>query len=173
MSEGLPTIFFDVEASSLSPASYPIEVGWALVLPDGSVTSRAILVRPAPDWLDWSVEAQGIHGITRADIERLGHPIDEVAAALDTAFGTNVAFSDAPQWEAFWADRLYQAVGRRRRWRIGDALPLLRATAASPGDSIWLSTHLADTRLHRADADALVLAEAFAELRERRRRQRQ
>ncbi len=168
MDDGRGPIFYDVEASSLSAASYPIEVGWAEVLPDGSVQSQAILIRPDRDWTDWSAEAEGIHGIERTQLDDLGQPIDQVVAALDAAFGTRVAFSDAPQWEVIWTDRLYRAAGRRRRWRIGDALPLLRATAASNRDNIWLSVHLADTRLHRADADARVLAEAFAELRRRR-----
>lgn len=164
----LPTVFFDIEASSLGPASWPIEVGWATVAPDLSVTATAILIRPEPDWLDWSAQAQGVHGIDLAFAREQGRPASQVAQALNEAFDSGVVFSDACEWEAHWTRRLYDAVGVRRTWRIGDALPLLRATASTPSDNHWLSAHLSDTRLHRADADALVLAEAYCELRRRR-----
>lgn len=162
-------ICFDIEASSLSPKSYPIEVGWAEVLPDGAIRSEALLVCPAPSWVDWSSEAERIHGITRRQLADHGRPIDEVVAALDAAFGSGVAFSDAPDAESRWTNRLYAAAGRKRAWRIGDAIPLLRAIAATEADSSWLSAHLEEPRRHRADADARVLAEAYAELRRRRR----
>lgn len=162
------TIFYDVEASSLSAESYAIEVGWAEVLPAGTVRSEAMLIRRAAGWLDWSLEAESIHAITRSQLEVHGRPIEEVVAALDTAFGTGVVFSDYPSAEVLWTDRLYRAAGRKRKWRIGDALPLLRATAATREDKFWLSVHLEEPRLHRADADARVLAEAYIELRRRR-----
>lgn len=162
------TIFYDVEASSLSRDSYPVEVGWAEVLADGSVRSEALLVRRAPGWLDWSEHAQQVHGITRVDLQKHGRSADEVVAVLDAAFGSSVVFSDAPASEVFWTDRLYGAAGKKRVWRIGDAIPLLRATAASREDSFWLSVHLEEARLHRADADARVLADGLAELRRRR-----
>lgn len=164
-----PIIFYDVEASSLSSDSYPIELGWAEVLPNDSVMSEALLIRRAADWLDWSMVAQSVHWITRSHLRRYGRAVEEVVAALDTVFGTGVVYSDHPPSDVFWSNRLYAAVGRKRAWRIGDALPLLRATAATKADSIWLSVHLEEPRLHRADADARVLAEAYAELRRRRR----
>lgn len=161
-------VFYDVEASSLSAESYPIQVGWAEVLPTGAIRSEAMLIRRAAGWLDWSAEAERIHWITRSQLEEHGRPIEEVVAALDAAFEKGVVVSDHPSWEVFWSDRLYRAAGRKRGWRIGDALPLLRATAASREDNFWLSAHLEEPRLHRADADARVLAEAYVELRRRR-----
>jgi hypothetical protein len=162
-------VFYDIEASSLSPESYPVEVGWAEVLPDGSVRGEAMLVHRAPGWLDWSMEAQSIHGITRGQLKTHGRPIEEVITALDAVFGTGVVFSDHPSSEVVWTDCLYRVAGRKRRWRVGDALPLLSATAATKEDSAWLQVRLQEQRLHRADADARVFAEAYAELRRRRR----
>ncbi len=59
-------VFLDFEASSLSKQSYPVEVAW--VFEDGR--SRAFLIRPAPDWTDWSSEAEAIHGISRELLEK-------------------------------------------------------------------------------------------------------
>lgn len=169
LSEDSSKIFYDVEASSLAAASFPIEVGWAEVLADGSVRSKAILIRPADGWVDWAELAERIHGISRGQLEELGRPVIEVVEELDAAFGDGTVLSDNPAWEVMWTDRLYLAAGRKRRWGIGNAVSLLRATAASSSDLLWLSVHLEDTRLHRADADAAVLAEGYAELRRRAR----
>lgn len=166
-SEGLK-VFFDIEASSLHANSFPIEVGWAVVGADLTITSDAILIVPQPDWTDWHPQAEKVHGIRRCWLDQYGLPALDVAKVMNRVFGTGVVFSDAPEWEAMWTRRLYDAVGVRRTWRIGDALPLLRATAGSQGDNGWLTTHLEDTRLHRADADALVLAEGYVEMRRRR-----
>ena len=161
-----PAVCYDIEASSLGPASWPIEVGWATVAPDLSVTATAILIRPEPDWLDWSAQAQGVHGIDLAFAREHGRPASEVAQAINEAFGFGVVFSDACEWEVQWTKRLFAAVGVRRTWRIGDALPLLRATASTASDNHWLTARLSETRPHRADAR--LLAEAYSELRRRR-----
>lgn len=163
-----PAVFFDIEASSLGLASWPIEVGWATVAADLSVTATAILIRPEPDWLDWSIQAQGVHGIDLAFAREHGHPASQVAEALNEAFGSGVVFSDACEWEVQWTKRLFAAVGVQRTWRIGDALPLLRATASTASDNHWLTARLSERRPHRADADARLLAEAYSELRRRR-----
>lgn len=165
----MPTFtFFDVEASSLAPDSFPIEVGWAVVGADLTITSDAILIVPQADWTDWHPQAEKVHGIRRCWLDQYGLPALEVAEAMNRVFGTGVVFSDAPAWEEMWTRRLYDAVGVRRTWRIGDAIPLLRATAPSKDDNHWLTFHLLDTRLHRADADALVLADGYVEMRRRR-----
>lgn len=117
---------------------------------------------------DCAPQAEKVHGIRRCWLDQYGLPALEVAEAMNRVFGTGVVFSDAPAWEEMWTRRLYDAVGVRRTWRIGDAIPLLRATAPSKDDNHWLTFHLLDTRLHRADADALVLADGYVEMRRRR-----
>lgn len=61
---GIPRFTKSARRSSAnrSQTNYPIEVGSAEVLPDGSLQSRAILIRPDRDWTDWSAEAESIHG---------------------------------------------------------------------------------------------------------------
>lgn len=68
-------VFLDFEASSLSKQSYPIEVAW--VFEDGR--HRSHLIRPTPEWTDWSHEAEQIHGISRSLLLTEGHSVHDVA----------------------------------------------------------------------------------------------
>jgi len=57
--------FLDIEASSLSNISYPIEIAWF----DGQGNIESYLISPNPigEWTDWDYYAQHeIHGISRA-----------------------------------------------------------------------------------------------------------
>ena len=110
-------LFVDVEASSLGPGSFPIEVGWAA--DDG--TEGAVLIRPAPYWIEpearlraaWSRQSQDVHGISLDTLMRNGiHHADAaraVAAAL-TAPGA-IPASDAPTYDRDWLLRLTRSVG--------------------------------------------------------------
>ncbi|MEI4263634.1 3'-5' exonuclease [Roseovarius sp. D0-M9] len=55
----------DFEASSLSPDSWPIEVGLSW-LENGYVQTWSSLIRPASNWslFDWSLQSAAVHGIT-------------------------------------------------------------------------------------------------------------
>ena len=66
--------FYDVEASGLDPRSWPVEVGWALVAGDLTVTSGALLVRPEPTWAHWSAEAERVHGVPLRLARERGRP---------------------------------------------------------------------------------------------------
>ena len=63
-------VFLDFEASSLARRGFPIEIAW--VFETGEAESH--LIRPAADWTEWSAEAESIHGIPRASLERDGRP---------------------------------------------------------------------------------------------------
>jgi len=65
----------DLEASSLGSASYPTEIGWALLNDDGTIsTSGACLIRPAAKWTTftnaWSAASERLTGITRDMCQR-------------------------------------------------------------------------------------------------------
>jgi hypothetical protein len=105
-------VFLDFEASSLSDASYPIEVGWC----DESGLGEAHLIQPADEWTDWSVSAQSIHGISREHLREHGHPHDEVARRVLQVLGApgvRVA-SDAPGSDGRWLGELLHAAGHPR-----------------------------------------------------------
>lgn len=160
-------IFFDVVGTSLGDAGYPVEVGIASVDAADQITTTAALIAPASDWTEWSAEVEQACGIRREDLAREGRTAREVVALLDAAFGAGVVYSRPQEQHARWSDRLYSLAGRRRLWRIDDALRLLRASAATAADAAWLTSHLSALP-HRAEAAARQLAGAFAELRRRR-----
>jgi hypothetical protein len=99
--------FVDVEASSLSPRSYPIEIGW--IFADGA--SEGHLIVPHEDWLDWDPCAQDVHGLSRRHLFRSGRPGPFVAERIIAALVGCRVFSDAPAQDNFWLSRLFDAVG--------------------------------------------------------------
>ncbi len=105
-----PYALIDFEASCLPEygQSFPIEVALARV--DGG--SVQWLIRPAPQWRywDWSDEAQALHGLTRAQIEREGTPAAQVMAELNAAAAGYHIFADA-DLDAFWLETLAEACG--------------------------------------------------------------
>lgn len=100
-------VFIDFEASSLTKHSYPIEIGW--VFEDGSRYSS--LIRPAPDWSDWSAKSEAIHGISRRQLEQEGLAVEQVAAtAMEVLSGHEICAS-APSWDGKWLSVLLRAGG--------------------------------------------------------------
>lgn len=97
--------FLDFEASSLGSRSYPIEVAW--VFEDGSGESH--LIRPAPDWDDWSAESEAIHGISRATLLAEGEYHTDVANRMVAALTGHRLFASAPSWDGQWLSRLLRA----------------------------------------------------------------
>src|SRR3954465_931964 len=88
-------VFLDFEASSLADRSYPIEVGW--VFEDGR--AEAHLIRPAPQWTDWDLEAETLHGIARARLEADGEPHRLVAQRMVEALTGHALYASAPSWD--------------------------------------------------------------------------
>ncbi|MBL6080322.1 transcriptional regulator [Belnapia sp. T18] len=100
-------IFLDFEASSLGKHGFPIEVGW--VAEDGAGESHPI--RPAPGWVEWSAEAEGIHGISRDRLLRDGTPFDAVARRMMETLTNHDLYASAPSWDGKWLSTLLRAAG--------------------------------------------------------------
>lgn len=156
----------------MAPDSYPIEAGWAELRDDGSIVSAGMLIKRPSGWTDWSPSSGRIHGITRADLLESGQPAELVVEALEATLGDRLVYSDAPEAEAMWADRLYRHVGLMRRWRIGDAIARMATFVGDQADQDILEQYLGSSRPHRAEADARLLATAYASLRDRWRARR-
>jgi len=121
--------FLDFEASSLAKASYPIEVAW--VFEDG--LSESYLLKPLPEWTDWSERAQAIHGITRATLEAEGHPVAAVASRALEVLGGHDLYASSPSWDGKWLSVLLRAGGLPRhalRLKDTDEVQLDAALAA-------------------------------------------
>lgn len=159
-------VFFDIEASSLGADSYPIEVGWASVMTEGEIRKAAMLIKPAPNWTDWSHEAERVHGIPRTALHA-GRSLSYVARVLNERFAGETLFSDAPAQDSWWIDRLYQEAGTIRHWKLEDADKALGLMLRTREDRTYLNLILESSRKHRADEDAFLLARAYLELRSR------
>ena len=102
-------LFVDFEASSLDPASWPIEVGIAWI-EDHTVQSWSSLIRPAPDWSMeyWSAQSAAIHNIPRNSLETAPEARD-IAREFIRRMKGKALISDAPQFESRWATRLLRS----------------------------------------------------------------
>ena len=108
--------FLDVEASSLEDNSYPVEVG----VSDDALRTKGWLVRPVAGWgsSGWSDSSETVHGIAREDLDLHGMPPADVAEALNRELSGRMVFSDAPDFDSFWLDRLFEAAGVPRRFQV-------------------------------------------------------
>ena len=152
-----PLLFLDIEASSLDPRSWPIEVGWAWI-EAGRVRTRSAIIAPRADWplSAWRAAAVAVHGLPLCAV-LAGAPAGEVAARTDV-FARFEVVSDNPVWDQRWLDRLRE--GRRRI----DVRPLRAAVAERLHDleaSEFARTLLREPAPHRAGPDAARLAAAW------------
>ena len=125
-------VFLDFEASSLNKKSFPIEVAW--VFENGFEASR--LIRPAPDWLDWSEDAERIHGISRLRLQQEGVCVEDVATLMMDQLSGHDLYTSAPSWDGKWLSILLRAAGRPRhalRLKKSDHAFLRRAQAEAKG----------------------------------------
>lgn len=104
-------MFIDLEASSLEPDGWPVEVGLAW-REGGRLLAEGRLIRPEPHWpmSAWSPESAAVHGIALADL-RAAEPAPEVARwVLNRAAGRRLV-SDAPPWDRAWLATLLGTLG--------------------------------------------------------------
>jgi hypothetical protein len=165
---GQPLLFVDVEASSLAPNGYPIEIGWA---PDASAADGegcgGVLVSPTPAWQEeghWSEESAAVHRIPRDVLIREGLDVMDVMPMLERAFAGRLLVSDAIDSDLRWLAQLCDAADRPCPWRLHplDAvrqgivaeLDLNPRTAFATLDLIEVK----EPRPHRAGPDAARMA---------------
>ena len=109
--------FVDLEASSLLPGGFPIEIAWV----DQDGRGESYLIRPTEEWLDggygWSHQSEAVHGISLETLMREGTPPEEVARrAADVLLPQHpMMFSDAPVYDSGWVQTLLAEGGERPR----------------------------------------------------------
>ena len=91
--------FLDIEASSLSMDSYPIEIAWSDQ--NGKIESHLINPDTVDDWVDWDYNAQQLHGISRKLCGEQGvHPkflcqrMNQTIQPGETIYADGVPFDD-------------------------------------------------------------------------------
>jgi hypothetical protein len=127
--------FLDVEASGFGPESYPIAVAWS----DGRGEIQRLLIDPRPisTWTQWDPAAEAVHGIERERLERNGWPPDFVAQRLTEELAGQIVYSDAPDFDAHWLRRLFQAVDQPPPFEIEDVDDLLLEAMRAPDEPVW------------------------------------
>jgi hypothetical protein len=139
----------DFEASSLSDTSYPISAG---LIVEGKVYYW--IIKPKPDWIDWSLQSQAIHGLKRSYIEDHGSPADQVFLEMSEVLTNhNIIYSDAPDWESLWLSRLGQF-----NIEIESIFNLIDVAKETFSNEMILSLQSNHLVPHRADHDAIAIA---------------
>ncbi|MBT2187573.1 3'-5' exonuclease [Sphingobium nicotianae] len=161
----MPFIAIDFEASCLPRygQSFPIEVG--IASPMG--WSQSWLIRPHASWAgwQWSAEAESLHGISRARLEREGLDVAQVARYLKTAVGGDQVIADSCL-DDDWSRILFAAAGDRHPLPVHCLADLQEFHDVEP-DRLAHAMAEADvqrTRRHRAEDDARWLARLLYEL---------
>ncbi len=165
--------FLDVEASSLSEQSYPIEVAWSSNKIDSEPHCWLINPYTIDEWMDWDPGAQAVHGIRREDLMAEGVEPGLVTAHMNASLAGATVYCDGGDLDIFWIDRMFKAASMGRQFQIGDARLLFHRllgpdTAASSRDTIieqmsQKARKAVDGRRHRASVDVQYL-EVLCEL---------
>ncbi|WP_250655570.1 hypothetical protein [Alkalimarinus coralli] len=111
-------IIFDVEASGLSDASYPIEVAWQDS--DDPDCFDSFLINPSESWKHWDDYAeQEIHHISRNTLYKEGVSIAGACTRLNTKLAGKTIYSDAIEYDQRWLLKLFDEVGMTPKFSIG------------------------------------------------------
>ena len=134
-------IFLDIEASSLGPDSYPIEIAWSGT--DGQ--SDSFLIEPVSNWSDWDSFAElTVHRVSKAELSTRGISVEQAAQRLNRSLRGQVVLVDSLNWDGFWIERLFDAAKINSQFDLQDMWGYLGR---------WIKTHSARPK-HRALADA-------------------
>ncbi len=98
----------DIEATSLSSESWPMEVG-ACILDNGEIIDcYSSLIRPDDDWTEpCSQQAFDLHGIKRESLSKAPDSID-IAKNINNLLKGHEVYIDGNTHDRFWLMRLFQ-----------------------------------------------------------------
>jgi hypothetical protein len=66
------------------------------------------MIIPKSNWTDWNEKSQVIHRITREELFEKGVPVEKVRADLKELLDRTEIMSDAPSYDEFWLNRIYE-----------------------------------------------------------------
>lgn len=104
-----PFYIIDFEASSLSRASYPIEVAWGCSR--NAVTSYLLNPGKMTGWTDWNPKSVEFHHISRDQLINSGEDPHRIASRMVRDLAGEDVYSDEPRFDTFWKDRLLADTG--------------------------------------------------------------
>ena len=161
-------IFIDVEASSFSGNSYPIEIAWNN--PDAVIENHLINPYCIKEWIDWDPASQAVHGLNRNYLSNHGEDPFIVAKRMNDFLSGVDVYSDAAEYDVFWIDQLFKATGLERKFPVRDFFSLLPDEVTN---GYYMSSHsiLSDYQIkarkrsgvaaHRASHDVKYLIELY------------
>ncbi len=159
-------ILIDIEASSLSDTSYPIEIAWG----ESTKTIQAILIDPSdvPSWTDWNARAEDLHGISRSQLANEGVSPYVAYKTINNIFSRGMVFSDDPDFDYHWLEAFNRLPGcNTSDWKVHDFFELRHILPDLQGVSRHsLSKAIKDVKSllenrHRAAPDVLALFKAI------------
>lgn len=156
------TIDFEASCLPRHGRSFPIEVGIA-----GPGLSCSWIITPHAQWAgwDWTAEAEALHGLSRAQIEREGQPAEIVLSQLAATVAGARVFADSVL-DQYWLDTLAATQGVLAPFAI-DHVSLLLDEQGADEARIAAAMAWADTvspARHRAAADASWLSAVVGHL---------
>jgi hypothetical protein len=113
-------LWIDIEASSLSVDSWPIEFGWC----SADLRAESFLIRPMEKWTDWSIMSELIHGIGLEELMDHGIEAESAARRINAVCAGRQVLSDNPEMDSGWLDQLFHDVGVARQFSINDSRQL-------------------------------------------------
>jgi len=153
-SHGALPCVLDIEASGFGRGSYPIEIGF--VLPDG--TAYCSLIVPDADWTHWDGDAERVHGISRALLQRHGRSVPEVAHELNHRLEGRTVYCDNWAHDYAWLARLFESADAVPTFRLRHLRELMSEHGAEGFDAARrVVERNLQLRRHRASSDARVL----------------
>jgi hypothetical protein len=178
--------FVDCEATSLN--GYCTEIGFAQVWQGHPPDSHSGTTKKLPDcedlyvrsdsrlvcveeWLDdylkWDPAAEKMTGISRSMLLQTGYPANQVAIWLNHDLADLTVYSDARIFDTRWIDQVFHVAEIKRRFKIVQVERV--KTRWDIDKKVFMaycksqfSTLHGDDKPHRAEADAVSWAYAFA-----------
>ncbi|MEJ0023590.1 MAG: hypothetical protein WDN76_09305 [Alphaproteobacteria bacterium] len=149
-------VFLDFEASSLSPESWPVEVGYA----GACGAEDAFLLSRHREWSMeyWDRNSANLHGISLADLDEFGVPAEAAIDRLAKKLGNAIVVSDAPDFENHWLRRISTAAGKPTPFVVQDWEEYLPAgQSEAERKALTEQARKQEGVRHRAGPDARVM----------------
>lgn len=151
-------LIIDIEASSLSSNSHPIEIG--LALEDGN--RFCTLIKPSPNWTDWDLKAEATHNIHQQTLAEHGKPVTEVAQTLNTLLAGRTLYSDGWVVDKPWLSKLFYAAKISMNFEVQP----LEMILSEPQMEKWHQvkekvTQQSGLQRHRASNDAWIIQQTY------------
>ncbi len=109
----------------------------------------------------WDPAAERLHGISAKMLSDLGVNASLACDRMSAALASCDVYSDAPDWDAFWMMRLFEAAGRKMHFRLKDFGQLMSALSREEKNELIRKADRLAPRHHRAAEDVLHLVTIY------------